>query len=91
MTDQERTQLIVEIEDALDVETEDGQQQLLAEFPGVDKEDLANFFDDSGVSAMQQTLIVILLIILLSLLASSFLPEQLALNSKKEVNDKQEM
>ncbi|MGK7937414.1 MAG: MFS transporter [Xenococcaceae cyanobacterium] len=73
---QERNQLIVQIEDAPDIDTKAGQKAFTADLPEKVKEDLQLITDDSSVRAMQNTLLVILLMVILTLLLSTFLPNQ---------------
>ena len=80
----ERQQLILRLEDADDIETEAGQSGLVDALPESVREDLPNIFDDHAVLAMKETLVVVLLLILLTLLASTFLPQQI--RSKQDDN-----
>ena len=82
---QERNQLIAELGDNDDLETEEGQQKLLSELPEDVRDDMPRIFDDNASAAMKDTLMVILLIILLTMLVATFLPAQMESSKKAGV------
>ncbi len=73
---EQRQSVIVELEDAPDLDTEAGQQEFFADLPENVRQSLPLIFDDASVRAMQHTLLVILFVVMLTLLVSTFLPDQ---------------
>ncbi|MGI9516843.1 MAG: MFS transporter [Pirellulaceae bacterium] len=75
-TFEQRNQVIVELEDAPDLDTEAGQREFFADLPDNVKDGLPLILDDASVRALQHTLLVILVVIILTLLVSTFLSDE---------------
>ena len=73
---QQRKQVIVQLEDAPDLDTQAGQDDLIANTPAKVRDELPWIIEDATVRAMQFTLLVILVLMLLTLLVSTFLPDR---------------
>ena len=65
----------MQLEDAPDLDTQAGQDNLIANTTPKAKDELPWIMEDATVRAMQDTLLVILVLILLTLLISTFLPD----------------
>lgn len=73
---QQRSQLIVEIEDAPDIDTQAGLEAFIVDLPENVKDDVPFVMNDAAVRAMQNTMLVILTMMILTLLVSTFLPHR---------------
>jgi MFS family permease len=74
VSDQERSQLIVALEDARESITEAERQEIYDQLPAGVQQQLDQFLDTSVVTAMQNTLLVIAFLLVIMFLLTTFLP-----------------
>ena len=85
---EERKALIVKLEDAPDLDTQAGQDSLIANLPENARDDLPRIIEDATVRAMQDTMLVILALMLLTLLVSTFLADRrIEQDERKRIRD----
>ena len=73
---EERTQLVVALEDAREIITKAEQQEFYNQLPANVQQQLDRFLDTSVVTAMQDTLLVVAALLVIMLLLSTFLPKK---------------